>query len=68
VTQPDTGRAWFDATIEVDAQAAGRAGPAQQLQAGMPAEVYVTTGERTLLEYLTRPLRAFTEHALREPG
>jgi hypothetical protein len=34
----------------------------------MPAELYVTTGERTLLEYLTKPLRTFSQRALREPG
>ena len=35
---------------------------------GMPAELYVTTGERSLLEYLMKPLRAFSQRALREPG
>jgi hypothetical protein len=34
----------------------------------MPAELYVTTGERTLLEYLMKPLRSFSQRALREPG
>jgi hypothetical protein len=33
----------------------------------MPAEVYVTTSERTLLEYLAKPLGLFTQRALREP-
>ena len=27
------------------------------LQPGMPAEVYIVTGERTALDYITRPLR-----------
>ncbi len=62
----DTGRAWFDVTVEVDA-AALQQQPNVRLQPGMPAEVYVTTAERTLLEYLTKPLGLFMRRALREP-
>ncbi|MEO8152144.1 MAG: HlyD family type I secretion periplasmic adaptor subunit [Rhizobacter sp.] len=68
VTQAETGKAWFNATVEVDAQALQREQPALRLQAGMPAEVYVTTGERTLFEYLMRPLHSFSLRAMREPG
>ncbi|HJW12266.1 MAG TPA: HlyD family type I secretion periplasmic adaptor subunit [Albitalea sp.] len=67
VTQGETGKAWFDVTVEVDARALEQL-PAVRLQAGMPAELYVTTGDRTLLEYLTKPLRTFSQRALREPG
>jgi HlyD family type I secretion membrane fusion protein len=67
VTQPETGKAWFDVTVEVDADALRR-NPAQRLSAGMPVELYVTTADRTLFEYLARPLRASFHHALREPG
>jgi HlyD family secretion protein len=66
VTQPETGKAWFDVTVEVDAQALNQRH--LELQAGMPAEVYVTTGDRTLFEYLAKPLRAFSQRTLREPG
>jgi HlyD family type I secretion membrane fusion protein len=68
VTPPEGGTAWFDVTVEVDASALAQQRPDVRLQAGMPAEVYVTTGERTLLQYLLKPLRAFTQRALREPG
>jgi multidrug efflux pump subunit AcrA (membrane-fusion protein) len=68
VTQAETGKAWFDVTVEVDAQAVAQHAPALRLQAGMPAELYVTTGERTLVEYLVKPLRSFSQRALREPG
>jgi HlyD family type I secretion membrane fusion protein len=67
VTQAETGKAWFDVTVEVDARSLEQL-PSVRLQAGMPAELYVTTGERTLLEYLTKPLRTFSQRALREPG
>jgi HlyD family type I secretion membrane fusion protein len=68
VTQAETGKAWFDVTVEVDAQALKQHQPTLHLQAGMPAELYVTTGERTLLEYLAKPLRSFSQRALRESG
>lgn len=68
VTQAETGKSWFDVTVEVDAKALQQRQPALHLQAGMPAELYVTTGERTLLEYLARPLHSFSQRALREPN
>jgi HlyD family type I secretion membrane fusion protein len=68
VTQPDNGAAWFDVTVEVDPQLLAQRQPTLHLQAGMPAELYVTTGERTLLEYLVKPLRTFSRRAMREPG
>ena len=68
VAQPETGKSWFDVTVEVDAQALSQREPALRLSAGMSAEVYVTTAERTLFEYLARPLRAFSQRTLREPN
>lgn len=66
VTRPETGESWFVATIEVDVAALGER-PDIRLQAGMPAEVFVTTPERTLFEYLARPLAVFASRAMREP-
>jgi HlyD family type I secretion membrane fusion protein len=66
VTSQDTGESWFVATVEVDAKALTQR-PAIQLQAGMPAELYVKTPERTLLQYLLKPLNAFAQRAMREP-
>lgn len=60
-----TQKAWFEATVEVDA-AALRASGAPRLHAGMPAEVYVSTGSRSLLQYLLAPLDLFSRRALRE--
>jgi epimerase transport system membrane fusion protein len=37
------------------------------LQAGMPAELFVKTPSRTLLQYLTKPLTVFSSRAMREP-
>jgi HlyD family secretion protein len=33
----------------------------------MPAEVYITTPQRSLLAYLLEPIDAFRQRALREP-
>lgn len=68
VTQPETGKSWFDATVEVDAQTLSERERSARLRAGMPAELFVTTGERTLFEYLAKPLRSFSQRGLREPG
>jgi membrane fusion protein, type I secretion system len=66
VTSQETGESWFVATVEVDAGAlAGH--PEVRLQAGMPAELFVATPERTLFQYLAKPLSTFTSHAMREP-
>ena len=66
VTEPNTGESWFVATVEVDA-ASLKNYPQIQLHAGMPAELFVTTPERTLFQYLTKPLTAFASRAMREP-
>ena len=65
VTSQTNGDTWFTATVEVDATALASR-PDMQLQAGMPAELYVTTPPRTLFQYLTKPFTAFTSHAMRE--
>jgi len=66
VVAADAGKAWFDVTVEVDAQALQQQAPGQRLLVGMPAELYVTTRARTLFEYLAKPLRSFFGRALRE--
>jgi HlyD family type I secretion membrane fusion protein len=66
VAASDGRDAWFVATVEVDADSiADRA--AVRLQPGMPAEVFVTTPARSLLQYLAQPFNAFANRALREP-
>jgi HlyD family type I secretion membrane fusion protein len=66
VTDPDTGESWFVATVDVDA-ASLKNYPQIHLHAGMPAELFVTTPERTLFQYLTKPLNLFANRAMREP-
>lgn len=66
VTAPSGSESWFVATVELDA-AALQGHPHLRLQPGMPAELFVKTSERTLFEYLARPVAVFTSRAMREP-
>ena len=63
----ESGQSWFVATVELDAEEARQRHPGLRLQAGMPAELYVTTPARTLFAYLAKPLNAFANRAMREP-
>jgi HlyD family secretion protein/epimerase transport system membrane fusion protein len=66
IVDPHSGERYFEARIEVDpAQLAGL-GPDVALTPGMPAEVYITTAERTMLDYLLQPLRDSLRRAFRE--
>ncbi len=65
MSDAESGESWFAATVEVDA-AALEHHPEIRLKAGMPAELFVTTSDRTLFEYLVSPITAFTNRALRE--
>jgi HlyD family secretion protein len=66
VSAPDGRESWFETTVEVDA-AALRERRDVRLQPGMPAELFVTTAERTLFQYLAKPLSLFANRAMREP-
>jgi epimerase transport system membrane fusion protein len=66
MTLPDGRESFFTATVEVDASSMHDR-PDITLHAGMPAELYVLTGERTLFQYLLRPLDSFSKRAMREP-
>lgn len=66
VTEPGGKQAWYAAQVEVKAEALA-AHPQLRLQAGMPAEVFVTTPPRSLLRYVLEPLGVFGRRALREP-
>jgi HlyD family secretion protein len=65
VREPQTGLAYYTAGIRVDpAEIAKLKG--LKLLPGMPAEVYIKTGERTLASYLLRPVLDQMQRALRE--
>jgi HlyD family secretion protein len=66
LSTPGGETSWYSATVEIDA-AALDAAPGLELRAGMPAELFVATPERTLFQYLAKPLAAFASRAMREP-
>jgi len=66
LVEPKQGYQYFKATVEVtpDGMKLLRH---HQIRAGMPAEVFVRTGERTLLNYLVKPMADRLNRALTEP-
>jgi HlyD family secretion protein len=58
-------RSYYDARIEVDRHELERLKHVH-LHPGMPVQVMVVTGERTLLEYLVQPLHDSITRAFRE--
>ena len=65
-TSSESGDSWYVANVEIDAAALAEIADVQ-LRAGMPAELFVATPERTLFEYLTKPMAAFARRGMREP-
>lgn len=63
--EPQTNQAYYTAGVSVlDDEMARLNG--LKLMAGMPAEVFIKTGERTLASYLVKPLADQMERAFRE--
>jgi multidrug efflux pump subunit AcrA (membrane-fusion protein) len=60
-----TGQSHYVADVELDLQALGRLKNVK-LYPGMPAEVLIITGERTMLAYLLDPIRNSFSRAFRE--
>jgi len=61
---PDTHQAYYLARVAIDAAALAPAGFA--LKSGMPAEVHIAAGRRSLLSYLMKPLRDQFARAFRD--
>ncbi|KAI5913217.1 HlyD family type I secretion periplasmic adaptor subunit [Thauera sp. 2A1] len=55
ITEPETKQSYYLARISLTPRGMKELGD-RQLQAGMPAEVVIRTGERTVLTYLLHPL------------
>ena len=63
---PRSGQPYYQARIELPVEHVREVAPNVNLKPGMPAEVMVMTGERTLLEYLVEPLMASMRKSFRE--
>lgn len=60
-----TGQSYYRIRVRIDPDALAR-NPQIALKAGMPAEVFVTTGSRSMLSYLLKPLTDQLRYAFRE--
>lgn len=60
------GRTYFTARIEIPAQEIARIGAAHKLVPGMPAEVYIETGSRSILSYFMKPLTDAMSRSFRD--
>lgn len=66
-TDPMTGVSYFEARVDLDKSAKDLLARRElQLLPGMPAEVYIETGERTMFEYLLDPLSKQVRSTFRE--
>ena len=61
-----TGERYYSARVTVDRAYLQKVAPEIRLAPGMPAEVYIATRERTVLEYLLQPFLQTLERAFRE--
>jgi HlyD family secretion protein len=62
----DRGETYFTADVEIPAETIRTIGGADRLVPGMPAEVYITTEARSILNYFLRPLTDAMFRAFRE--
>ncbi|MEQ1695401.1 MAG: HlyD family type I secretion periplasmic adaptor subunit [Hyphomicrobiaceae bacterium] len=62
---PKTGQSYYAVMVEMDEKARRVTGDLK-LVAGMPVEVFMSTGERTALSYLTKPFTDQMSRAFRE--
>lgn len=60
-----TGAAFYQARVEIPREELAKLDHLQ-LTAGMPAEVYFETGDRTMLSYIVKPLKDQLDRAFRE--
>lgn len=56
---------YFAIRVSIDAKAL-QSNPTIQLRPGMPAEIFIETGDRTMLSYVTKPLRDQFARAFRD--
>lgn len=61
-----SGERFYTAKIEIDRKQLERLDPNVVLTPGMPAEAFISTIERTVLEYLVQPFLYSVEHGFRE--
>lgn len=66
IVDPRTSQIYYLARVELPAAQLRDVGPEMSLKAGMPAEVMIITGERTMLNYLLDPISSSFRKSFRE--
>ena len=66
LTDERTGERYYTARVEVDRHKIHEMAPNIELQPGMQADVFIATGERTMLEYLLGPFLNVLNKSFRE--
>jgi HlyD family type I secretion membrane fusion protein len=66
MVETQTGAPYYVVHVDVPAQALAEAGNLR-LQAGMPAEVFIRTDERSALDYMLAPITDYFRRGMREP-
>lgn len=66
ITDPNTGQSHFTVQVEVPRDELAKLGADIELAPGMPAEVLIITGERTLLNYMITPITDTFRRGFRE--
>jgi HlyD family type I secretion membrane fusion protein len=66
LTDQRTGERYYTAVVEVDRERLKKKAPVIELQPGMMAEVFIATGERSLLSYLLQPFFNSLRRSFRE--
>ena len=61
-----TGRSYYAAKVEIDRRQLAALDPDIVLTPGMPAEAFISTVDRTVLEYLLQPFLFTVERSFRE--
>ncbi|HEX7857278.1 MAG TPA: HlyD family type I secretion periplasmic adaptor subunit [Sphingobium sp.] len=65
VTDPATQRSYFPIRVTLDPKSVAKQ-TSVKLKPGMPADIYVETGNRSMLSYITKPLREQFARAFRD--
>ncbi len=66
LTDQQTGASYYMVHVNVPPESLAQAGDLK-MQAGMPAEVFIRTDQRTTFDYLFAPVTAYLRRAMREP-
>lgn len=68
IVKDETQEAYFVARIRVDLDHMREVAPNVKLAPGLPTQAFITTGERTLLDYLFDPITRMLMRSFREPA